>query len=275
MALGDPTWDFTNPASKERLLGVLQGEIDQMRALVADPARWQAPTACAEWEVRDVIGHLVDTAEGYLTAFDIVRSGGTAPEPLGLHVMSKLANEGAKAYRKLARDELLGKLDDGIKRLWDNYTTASDEAWSGTLIPHKYMGPVPLGFYAEFQLIDYTVHGWDIREGIGLPHVMAGDAADLLVPVIHVVLQYTADLSTVKEPYSIGIRVTGNNSGDVRFDVSPAGVQFAPAAIDDCPAVLEFDPASYVLTAYGRTNAGTVRGDRQRAADFRSLIFRI
>ena len=32
------------------------------------------------------------------------------------------------------------------------------------------------------------------------------------------------------------------------------------ATLDDLP-VLEFDPGSFVLTAFGRSNAGTIRGD--------------
>ena len=85
--MADATLNFMDPASKGRLLEVVRREIDDMFALADDPATWEAPTACAEWQVRDVFGHLVDTTEGYLPAFDIARSGGTAPEPHGLRLM--------------------------------------------------------------------------------------------------------------------------------------------------------------------------------------------
>ena len=39
--------------------------------------------------------------------------------------------------------------------------------------------------------------------------------------------------------------------------------------------VLEFDPASCILTAYGRINGGTVRGDTALADRFLNLCFRI
>ena len=42
----DATWDFQNPASKTRLLGVLGAEIDAMFELAAEPAHWHTPTAC-------------------------------------------------------------------------------------------------------------------------------------------------------------------------------------------------------------------------------------
>jgi hypothetical protein len=47
------------------------------------------------------------------------------------------------------------------------------------------------------------------------------------------------------------------------------------ANIDDFPAILEFDPATLVLTAYKRVNAGTTRGDQQLATNFRSLFVSI
>jgi Mycothiol maleylpyruvate isomerase N-terminal domain len=74
---GDRTWDFLDPRSKGRLLGVLQREIEEMFELAAEPTRWHAPTACEGWELRDMVGHLVAETEGYLSAFDIARRGGS------------------------------------------------------------------------------------------------------------------------------------------------------------------------------------------------------
>jgi hypothetical protein len=45
--------------------------------------------------------------------------------------------------------------------------------------------------------------------------------------------------------------------------------------VDDLPAWIEFDPASFVLTAYGRINAGTIHGDRDLAQRFLAGFFRI
>ena len=33
-------------------------------------------------------------------------------------------------------------------------------------------GPLPAAFYPIFQVVDYTVHSWDIREGTGRPHAL-------------------------------------------------------------------------------------------------------
>jgi uncharacterized protein (TIGR03083 family) len=271
----DAVWNFFDPRSKETVLGVLRREVDDTLDLVADPGRWEGPTACENWQVRDVIGHLVDTTEGYLPAFDIARNGGTAQEPLGLRGMARHVDDGAKAFRKVPRDEMVARLRQDSGRMMGEFESLSEADWSGLLVPHPFMGPLPAMFYPVFQLVDYAVHAWDIREGLGRPHGLAGDSADILAPVIFILWQATADVSAVKTPFSVGIRTSGRNGGDMRMDVSAEGVQFAPGDIADCGAVLEFDPATLVLTGYGRTNGGTVRGDRQLAADFRALFFPI
>jgi uncharacterized protein (TIGR03083 family) len=275
MAPSDPSWNFQDPASKERVLSVLQGEMDAMFGLVADPSRWEAPTACESWEARDVVGHLVDTTEGYLPAFAGARTGASAEEPLGLRDMALHVDKGAKALRKVPREELIGRLRDDSERMMGEFAALSADEWAAFMVPHKFMGPLPVMFYPMFQIVDYAVHGWDIREGMREPHAMSGDAADLLVPVIFVLWSATADVSGVDRPYSVGVRTTGHNGGDMRADVSSEGVQFAPGDIDDCPAILEFDPATLVLTGYARMNGGTARGDEELAGKFRDLFFAI
>jgi uncharacterized protein (TIGR03083 family) len=275
MAATDPTWNFQDPASKDRVLGVLRNEMDTTFALVADPARWQSPTACAGWQTCDVMGHLVDATEGYFPAFAAARSGDAVPEPLGLRAMPALADKNAREMGALSQDVLLKRLRDDADRMMSELTSLSADEWTGLMPSHKYMGPLPAMFYPMFQMVDYAVHRWDVQEGTGRPHMLSGDAADLLVPVIFVLWSATADTSGVQQPHSVGIRTSGQNGGDMRADVSNDGVQFTPGSIDDCAAILEFDPATLVLTGYGRINGGTVRGDPQVASNFRSLFFPI
>jgi len=271
----DPTWDFLDPASKGRLLGVLQQEIDEMYDLAAEPARWHSPTACPGWELRDMIGHLVAETEGYLSAFDSARRGVAVEEPVGVAGMAKAADEAARAFRQVSRDDLLERARDDTDRLMHEFESLSDADWSGLMIPERYLGPLPAMIIVEGLLGGYTVHGWDVREGLGARHAIAGDAADLLVPFVYLLWGATADTTSVDSPYAVGIRTTGQNGGDTRVDVSDQGLRFAPGDIDECQAILEFDPATLVLTAYGRVNAGTVRGHRQIASNFRSLFVSI
>jgi uncharacterized protein (TIGR03083 family) len=274
--ISDPTWDFWDPASKVRLLGVLRREIDSLFEFAADPARWDTPTACEGWELRDMVGHLVDATASYLSGLDLARRGLAAAEaPVGVARMAKESDEAARAFRPVPRDELLGRLRDQNDRLLQELASLSDTDWSGLMVPDRYLGPLPAMIVAEGMLGGATVHGWDVRQGIGAPNGIADDAADLLVPFVFLVWATTADTTSVDAPYTIGIRTTGRNGGDTRVNVSADGFWSAAGEIDTCPAILGFDPATLVLTAYGRINGGTVRGDEQLASRFRSLFVSI
>jgi hypothetical protein len=66
-----------------------------------------------------------------------------------------------------------------------------------------------------------------------------------------------------------------HNAGDTRVAVTADGVTMGPARVEDLPCVLEFDPASLVLTAFGRVDAGTVGVDTVMAERFANLFFGI
>lgn len=268
-------WNFMDPASRGNLLTAVRAEafafFDQ-----AERLDWEAPTACEAWQVRDVVGHMIDVTEGYFVGFDHARAGADAAGALGLRVMADRLDDHARSFREHPKDDVVKRGHNAYDRMMGISEGLSDQDWSGLLVTHPYMGPVPAGFYPEFQLIDYAVHTWDIREGTGAPANLSGEAADLLVPLAHIVWQSTADTSGLTEPFAVGIRIAGGqNAGDYRFDCGPDGVAWAPAAIDDLPAVLEFDPGSYLLTVMGRIRGGTLRGDAAVADRFRNLFFAI
>ena len=150
------------------------------------------------------------------------------------------------------------------------------EDWTGLMVPHIYMGPVPAFFYPAFQLMDYGIHSWDIREGTGREHGLHSDVADLLVPFMFGIWAGTIQVPQDTEPFDVGVRVTtGPNAGDYRISVSPDGMTSEQGATSDLPAVIEFDPGSFVLTAFGRFNGGTIRGDKELADRFLGMFFRI
>jgi hypothetical protein len=123
--------------------------------------------------------------------------------------------------------------------------------------------------------MDYGVHSWDIRQASGRAHGLSGDVADLLVPFMFAIWQGTVRTDLVTEPFTIGIRVSGRNAGDYRVSVSQEGLTYEQGEIDDLPAFIEFDAGSLVLTAFGRGNFGTVRGDADLAEQYLNLFFRI
>jgi uncharacterized protein (TIGR03083 family) len=268
-------WNFMDYDSKDNLLRVLRHEAGGLVALASEPGAWEAPTAAGHWQVRDVVGHLVDTTEGYFTSFDAARGTGKAPEPLGVRGMDKHVDAGAQAFRGTSQGELVGRLQNDFAKMIDMFDALTEDEWGGLQVPHGYMGPLPAFFYPIFQLVDFALHAWDIREGLGVNHGLSGDAADLLVPLNFIVWSATHNCGPDTEPLEIGVRVTGRNGGDTKLRAGPDGVTFEPADIEACPAILEFDPATLILTAYQRMNAGTSRGDPAVIDRFRNLFFKI
>jgi uncharacterized protein (TIGR03083 family) len=268
-------WDATSYDSKDTLLRVVRGEAVNMFGLARAPGAWERETACPGWETRDVVGHIIDVTESYFVGFDSARSGTPVPDALGLRDMARLLDEGAKVHRELGQDEALQRLESDFSKLMDMCSALGPDEWGGLVVPHKYMGPLPAFFYPVFQLMDYGVHSWDIRQGSGRAHGLRSEAADLLVPFMFILWQATSAPSEA-EPCEIGIRISGgHNAGTWRISVGPDGFAYAAGDVADLPAVLEFDPGSFVLTTFGRSNAGTIHGDVAVAERYLNAFFRI
>jgi len=268
-------WNAMTYEGKDTILRVVRHEAQRFFALADRPEAWEAPTACERWSTRDIVAHIIDTTEGYFQAFDAARGTGEVPAPHGLAVMAEKANEGATALRGVPQAEQVERLRTDFHKMQETLDAIGPEDWTGLMVTHAYMGPVPAFFYAAGQLMDYGVHSWDIRQSSGRAHTLSGDTADLLVPFMFAIWQGTIRPEAVGEPFNIGIRVSGRNAGDYRVAVSDQGLTYEPGEIESLPALIEFDAAGLVLTAFGRINSGTVRGDMDLAERYLNLFFRI
>ena len=270
------SWNAMTYEGKDTVLRVVRDQAEGFFTLADVPETWRARTACQEWEVRDIVGHIVDTTEGYFPAFDAARSHSDVDPAYGLVGMAKRAEEQGRSFRDLPQKEMVDRLRTDFDKMMGIFESLTPEDWSGLMVSHFYMGPVPAFFYPAFQLMDYGVHSWDIREGRGREHGLHSDVADLLVPFMFGIWAGTMRESPNVEPFSIGVLVTtGPNAGDTRVNVSPDGMTYESGDISDLPAVIEFDPGSFVLTAFGRFNGGTIRGDKALADRYLGTFFRI
>lgn len=121
-----------------------------VRAVPAD--RWNDPTPCSEWSVRDVVNHMT-----------------------GEHLW----------VPHLLRGETLDQVGDRYEgdnvgtdpvAAWEAAITASLAAWqalpSDETPVHLSFGLVPASFYASQMLVDLTVHCWDVSRGAGLDELL-------------------------------------------------------------------------------------------------------
>ena len=182
-------WNAMTYEAKDTMLRVVQPRRTSMFAMAESPGPGRRRRRAAKWQVRDIIGHLVDTTEAYFEAFDAARGGGEAGDAYGLPGMAERVNTQAQSVLRRRHRESCWS---GCAPTTEDHGDArglTEEEWGGLMVPHFYMGPLPAFFYPAFQLMDYGVHSWDIRQGLGRAHGLAGDAADLLVPFMFVLWQ--------------------------------------------------------------------------------------
>jgi hypothetical protein len=96
-------------SGKDTVLDVIRTESGKFFKIVDDPKNWNVQTRGTDWEVCDMVGHMLDVTEGYLRRGDHARKGEPATTA-GLLVMAESLNKGAQSYRSLPRVEAITRL---------------------------------------------------------------------------------------------------------------------------------------------------------------------
>ena len=128
-----------------------QDEFDAILAAVT-PGQWDLPSACIEWTVRDVAGHVIwgqEQLRHWASGQDYINRTGApgAPHP------AELAGADPVQTWRSARARSVESL--------------TDEAL-GRMISLPGMGEVPLAAMVTTFATDHLVHAWDIAHALGL-----------------------------------------------------------------------------------------------------------
>jgi uncharacterized protein (TIGR03083 family) len=262
-------------AGKEFLLNLDRAERAEFYTLLNE-APWEGPTASGHWQVRDLCGHLIDVTESYLERFALTRAGQDAPAALGLPIMAQKLDEGATRFRSLSKEQAIARLKTASDKMFEIFDALDEKQWAGEIVPHVYMGPLPACFYAGFQLIDYSIHSWDIKAGLGREEPLSEDAAVTLIPFMMIVIQYTVDAERGRDlKCNFGIEISGPGGGSWCASVDGTSVTITEGSTEGCDPVFEFEPNDFVLSTYQRKRGGTSRGDEALAERVRDLLFKI
>ena len=261
-------------SGKEFLLNLDRAERSEFYKLLEE-APWEGPTASGHWQVRDLCGHMIDVTEGYLERFSMARGGQEAPAPHGLPVMAGMLDEAAQSFRSLSKEQAITRLKTASDKLFEIFDALDDKQWSGEIVHHKFMGPLPACFYAAFQLIDYSIHSWDIKVGLGRDEPLSDDAATTLIPFMLIVIQYTVDPKHTGLKTRFGIEIEGTGGGSWTVDVDGQSVSINEGALEGREVIFDFDANDFVLNTYQRRRGGRVRGNEELAERVRDLLFKI
>lgn len=275
------TSQVVNPMSyegKEAVLDVVRSERQKFYDLIDDPANWNVATRCEGWETRDLVGHMIDVTEGYLNRWQKARKGAEA-DVAGLTVMGETLNKNALALRSLSREEAITRLKAASEKMLETFDSLAEDEWSNFMVTHAFMGPLPTFFYPAFHVMDYGVHTWDIKYGLGdklgeLDERTAG----VLIPYMFVLMQYTVDAQSAEGLEAVyGIHVTGDWGGKWRVTVKDGEWQAQPEQgnFEGCEAIFTYTPSEFVLSSFQRYPGGSARGDAQVINKIRNLFFTI
>ena len=266
-------------SGKDTVLDVVRTDAAEFFKIVDDPQNWNVQTCCTEWEVRDMVGHMIDVTEGYLSRWDSARKNEPRDTVL-LTQMSHDLNEHAQAFRSLPRDEAISRLKKDYKQMMEIFDQLTADEWNNFIVTHPFMGPLPTFLYPAFHVMDYGVHTWDMHWGLGdKDRKLDERTAGVLIPyMLYALLPSTVDQPSAKGvDVEYGIEVSGEWGGkwratmkDGKFEAKPEEGNF-----EGTKAVFSFDPSDFVLTCFQRFDGGTARGDQETIDKVRSFFFRI
>jgi uncharacterized protein (TIGR03086 family) len=161
---------------------------DRVHAIRDD--QWKLPTPDAEWNVADLVSHLIDE-DRWL-----------APLLRGLDLES--AGKVVEGSRSLSVD---GGVGANLALEWDEAAVAAADALSADGVLDRTVelsrGPTPARDYLGEMIFDHTVHGWDLGTAIGYSEPLPSD----VVETVYGMAKGMGDLSAFGDMFAPAVPV--------------------------------------------------------------------
>ena len=156
-------------------MSTVESHIELIKALVSSissrsatltPEQLALPSACSEWEVQDVIAHLIGGADRQIDNMTRGRGGDSGPPqaPDGSAVSNTSAQRDMH-WRESMGDGLLAGFDDYYARLYEVLDEFHPDGWD-TLCWHQRRGAMPAREYLELRIQELAIHDWDMRKAL-------------------------------------------------------------------------------------------------------------
>jgi uncharacterized protein (TIGR03086 family) len=130
---------------------------------------WAAPTPCTEWDVRQLVNHVVRGNLNYVALLD----GGTAAEFLRWREVDALGDDPVGAYERSVREfEAAFRSPAAMRRTLD--------------YP---LGKVGGGQAVAIRTTDTVIHTWDLARAIGADETLNADLVDWIDETLDAIYQ--------------------------------------------------------------------------------------
>lgn len=253
---------------------------DYVNALPAE--RWDCPTACALWNVRDLIAHLILGARYQMTMIARGLAGDCSPPegfpPAGsvnaatfspiihqstVHVRDALAGDVLTEYN-VVND----RLDDVLRELGP-----SDLATPC----YDLRGVATVGEFADLRVMELVMHGWDLRSRLEpeahLPQESLPVLADIIVRAFPWLFWPSATAANPINPICYRFEVGGLQPARWDIIVEADRAHLAWDAHGAADATITCQGETFVLFMFGRlTAAGALASGRMATSADHALI---
>jgi uncharacterized protein (TIGR03083 family) len=198
------------------LVGIAHAERQRLGRTIqySPPGSWDAPSVCEGWRNRDVMAHLAaqDTAAAQLLGGGSAEEFDAFREANGGDFWVDGFNEWAvEVRREVPTREVLTAWGRAAGVLLEHAVDATDDDWTSRRIPWV-AGAIGIRYLIQSRVIEWWVHGEDIRLGAGLePNVQ------------HWPVFLTNDLGIRMLPYALGLVGLSFPGATVRVDLEGVG----------------------------------------------------
>ena len=268
---------------------ILQSESERIKQYLQalPPEALRKPSACTQWQVQDVIAHLVGVAETYANSVSRGLQGDTAPLPGRLPAGQATAAVSAEsiAQRSIAARQTLGD------QLLATFVTANDRLNSllAGLEPEQREIPCyhPGGIvkaqnFIDLRLKELAVHEWDIRAALEPEaHVSPASIPAIMTTISESIASgslrwafWAGPYLTTPVRYHLVVTGLGLSKPDIVVEGNTLRMEDAGEAA--ARVTMHCDTETYVLLVYGRLDLEAalasgrlmIEGDRELALAF-------
>lgn len=132
------TWELSG---YQRALDAFEGVLDGV-----DPGQWAAPSPCAGWTARDVVGHVADGQR----LIKALATGQAPPDP-GADPGRFCGDDPAEGWRAARADATSALTETALQRP----------------VPFGALGQLPLHLFLGGHILELLIHSWDLAQATG------------------------------------------------------------------------------------------------------------
>ena len=242
----------------ESRVKVLESEVEAVKTYLSglSAGDLQRPSACVDWSVADVVGHLA----GQEHASRVKRGlqGDHSPEENAPAVtdhdedrFAKNIFDRALATRERFGDGLVAYLNQRLDETVEVFKSVGSNDWDN--LCYWPPGPEPVHTLLDQSIAELTMHTWDIRSVLDAEYHLSGDAVGVLIEGVDRAVRraFRPDPSLAR---AITHRFVVEHPVAARRDIVIAadGAQVGPAGNEEPDVTFECDGETYVLVMFGR-----------------------